>query len=313
MWPTISTSASGAASSAASTPPGRGASTWVISSARRAIRSRPSLRSRAMAFSRRPAVKLPPSGKITNASFWSRPVARAAICDSRSSPDSRVGRDEARRDPPQHHVDRRVPREGVLQHHARLAGVPVQQGVHQDERVARPRVAAHHEHRSVRHARRVRPVGADPQREHAPGLAEEDDQRALDEVVVDAGEVRRPDPPAEAARDPQAEHHREQQRLEGQVDDHDPEQPQRPPPARQERRQRRGADQPQRQGHPDRDGQADHRRRDDEPAQCPGPGLTVGSRAAERVVEVAAGGGVRRVDAGLHAGEVPVGEQRVVA
>ena len=91
VWATISTSASGAASSAASTPPGRGASTWVISSARTAIRSRPSLRSRAMARSRRAGVKLPPSGKITNASLASRPVASAAICDSRSSPAAGLG------------------------------------------------------------------------------------------------------------------------------------------------------------------------------------------------------------------------------
>ena len=39
---TSTTSASGAASRAASSPPGRGASTWIIASARNAIRSRPS-------------------------------------------------------------------------------------------------------------------------------------------------------------------------------------------------------------------------------------------------------------------------------
>ena len=81
---TRTTSASGAASSAARNPPGRGASTLVIGSARSAILSRPSLRSRSMPRLRRPAVKLPPSGKITNASFSSRPVARSAICSSRS-------------------------------------------------------------------------------------------------------------------------------------------------------------------------------------------------------------------------------------
>ena len=91
MWATISTSASGAASSAASTPPGRGARTWTISSARTAIRSRPSLRSLAIARSRRAAVKLPPSGKITKASLWSRPVASDAIWDSRSSPAAGFG------------------------------------------------------------------------------------------------------------------------------------------------------------------------------------------------------------------------------
>ena len=35
---------------------------------------------------RRSGVKLPPSGKITNASFSSSPRARSAICDSKSWP-----------------------------------------------------------------------------------------------------------------------------------------------------------------------------------------------------------------------------------
>ena len=89
---TITTSASGAASSAARNPPGRGASTWVIRSARPAMGCRPSLCSRAIARSRRAGVKLPPSGKITNASLVSSPAARAPICDSRSSPAPGSGR-----------------------------------------------------------------------------------------------------------------------------------------------------------------------------------------------------------------------------
>ena len=107
---TSTTSASGAASSAASSPPGRGASTWVIRSARRAIRSSPSLRSRSMPRRRRSGVKLPPSGKITNASFSSRSRARSAIWASKSWPRAGAGGDEARRDAVHHHVDRPGPR-----------------------------------------------------------------------------------------------------------------------------------------------------------------------------------------------------------
>ena len=70
MCATSTTSASGAASSAARNPPGRGASTLVICSARGGH----PLAGRACAAGRWPGpaalgVKLPPSGKITNASF----------------------------------------------------------------------------------------------------------------------------------------------------------------------------------------------------------------------------------------------------
>ena len=88
---TRTTSASGAASRAAMNPPGRGASTLVIPSARSAIRSSPSLRSRSIARCRRRGVKLPPSGKITNASFSSRSRASSPIWLSRSWPSPGFG------------------------------------------------------------------------------------------------------------------------------------------------------------------------------------------------------------------------------
>ncbi len=138
-------------------------------------------------------------------------------------PGPRVGGDEAGRDPAQDHVDGRVPREGVLEDDARLAAVPVQQRVHQGERVARPRVAAADENRPLGVPVGCRPVGADPQCQHPARLAEEADQRELHEVVVDAGEVRRPDLPPEARRQPQAEEHEQQQRLGCQVEERHPE------------------------------------------------------------------------------------------
>ena len=91
VWATSTTSASGAASNAARKPPGRGASTLVIASARSAIRCMPSLCSRSIPRSRRRAVKLPPSGKITNASFSSRPVASSAIWSSTPAPSLGLG------------------------------------------------------------------------------------------------------------------------------------------------------------------------------------------------------------------------------
>ena len=198
---TRTTSASGAASSAARKPPGPRRQHV----GHRSARVGHPVAGRACAAGRSPAraargVKLPPSGKITNASFSSRPVASAAICASRSSPGPGVGRDEPGRDPVQQHVDRRVPGQRVLEDDPRLAVVPVHQRVDQHERVARVRRAGS---RPAAAGPGARPVSGpsvsmlEPQ--HPPGLAEEHPHHALHQVVVDALEVRRPDPPAEPA------------------------------------------------------------------------------------------------------------------
>ncbi len=251
VWATSTTSASGAPSSAAMMPPGRGASTLVICSARCAILSRPSLRSRWIPRSRRLGVKLPPSGKITNASLSSRPRGQGGDLALEVLAGGGVGRDEPRGDPAQDHPDGGVPGQRVLEDHARLARVVVHQGVHQDERVARPGVPAAHQDRPARVRVGGRARDLDREVEHPPGLAEEHPQRALDEVVVDALPVRRADPAAEPGRQPVAEQHHEQDRLDGEVGDHQPQQAQRPPPAGQPGRDGRGADQPQRRGHPE--------------------------------------------------------------
>ena len=83
------TSASGAESSAASTPPGRGGSTLCIASALRANRCSPSACSRTIARFHRRGVKLAPSGKMTNASL---PSSRAARVPMRSSVSVRSSR-----------------------------------------------------------------------------------------------------------------------------------------------------------------------------------------------------------------------------
>ena len=218
----------------------------------------------------------------------------------------RVGRDEARGDPAQDHPDGGVPGQRVLEHHARLARVVVHQGVHQDERVARAGVPAAHQDRPARVRVRGRARDLDREVEHPPGLAEEHPQRALHEVVVDALPVRRADPPAEPGRQPVAEQHDEQHRLDGEVGDHQPQQPQRPPAAGQPGRDGRGGDQPQRRGHPEQQPSARW-----SPARRRAGGTAGFSRADP--VEVGQRGVVRRLDLGLHPGEVAVGEDRVVA
>ena len=73
--------------------------------------------------------------------------------------------------------------------------------------------------------------------------------------------------PAEAGHDPEEEQPDQHVRLEHEVDQHHPEHPQRSPATGQERRDQRGADQPDRQAEDDDDGQPDHRRREHDPAE----------------------------------------------
>ena len=250
MCATRTTSASGAASRAARNPPGRGASTLVICSARSAIRSRPSLRSRAMAR-RRARGEVAALGEdhervvVVEAGRQRRDL-RLEVLALR-----RVGRDEPGRDPVQQHVDRRVPRQRVLEDDARLAVVPVHERVDQRERVARPGVPAADQQRLAgvgvrcralgrrcRAAAPASPRGTAPTSRPAPGRS-------------GCPAVRRPHPAAATRREPVAEHHHEHAASSiVSVEDEDPEQPQRPPAAREQRRQRRRGDQPQRQQAP---------------------------------------------------------------
>ena len=196
---------------------------------------RPFRRSRSIARLRRCSVKLPPSGKITNASFVVQVAASSPICaDHPVAVLARVGPDEPVRQPVQHHVDRRVPLQGVLEHDARLAGVPVHQRVHEEERVARAGVPATGPAAAARRTTSAAGPRRRPARAAPAGLPEQDLQEPLHQVVVRPLEARRPDPPAEAAGHPQPEQHDQHHRLEQQVQQHHPEQPQRPPPAGQD-------------------------------------------------------------------------------
>jgi len=109
----------------------------------------------------------------------------------------------------------------------------VHQRVDQGERVAGSRMSAGDDQRVARVGVRCRPICLDPQREHAPGLAEHDVHQALHQVVVHALPVRRADEAAEARRDPPAEEDHEQHALGGHPDDREPEDAEEPPPARQ--------------------------------------------------------------------------------
>ncbi len=264
---TRSTSASGAASRAASTPPGRGARTLIISSARSAIRCSPSLLSRLIERSRRRGVKLPPSGKITNASFSSRLRASSPDLRLEVATLARARRDEPARQPGEQHAERRVPGEHLLEHHPGLAAVPVHQRVHQDERVARTRMAAEHQQRLAGIGVRRRADGLDLQAQHPPGLAEEHDQVALHEVVVDPLEERVADEHPEARGDPEPEELDQDEALQGQVHHAQPEQAQRTQPSRDERREHVAGQQPQRQRRPEQHGHDDEQRRDHDPLE----------------------------------------------
>ncbi len=188
-------------------------------------------------------------------------------------------REEAGRHPVEQHVDQRVPGQGVLEHHAWLAVVPVHQRVEQHQRVPRPGVPAGDQEREARVGVRLRAVGDHAQVEHAAGLGEQDPGHALHEVVVQALEVRGAQAAAAAAGQPVAQQDREAERLQAQVDHREPEQAQRPPPPGQHRGEHGGQQQPQRQRGPHHEGQRDDQRRHDGAAHGPGPALG-GSRAA---------------------------------
>ena len=161
--------------------PGFGASTLRMRSAFSASSRCPRSCRRAIARARRRSVKLPPSGKITNASSPSRPEASTPICSSRPL----IARaDEPVRQPVQQDVDRRVPLQRVLEHDARLPVVLVDEGVHEQERVARPGVPAEHQEWPVVVRRWSRAVDLDPQVQHSLRLAEHDREVALDQAVV---------------------------------------------------------------------------------------------------------------------------------
>ena len=183
---------------------------------------------------RRAGVKLPPSGKITNASFSSRPCASSSMWRSRSPPRGSMNR-----------AGSRLSTTSIAGSQARVS-LSTTRGSRWYQCISAWISVNESPGPACRHATRIgtpgwasgrRTVGLDPQRQHPPGLPEEHPHHALHQVVVDALEVRRPHPAAEARGEPQPEQHQQQQRLAGQVEDHDPQQPQRPPPARQHRRQ----------------------------------------------------------------------------
>ena len=135
------------------------------------------------------------------------------------------------------HVDRRVPLQGVLEHDARLAGVPVQQRVHDEERVARAGVPAAGSAAAARRTTsaagpRRRPARAAPAgtpRTAPAGTTSP--ARSAPAGSAATGSASRSRWPTHSANSTT-----QRDRLEQQVQQHHPEQPQRPPPAGQDRR-----------------------------------------------------------------------------
>ena len=229
---TQTTSASGAAVSAAATPPGCGGSTWRIASERRAASSRPRARNRAMPAARRRSVKLPPSGKITKASSPSSAVASAPIWRSTAVT---PGREEPVRQAVEHDVDRRVPLQRGGEHDPGLAGVPVDQGVQEQERVAGPGVAAEHQQRTAEVLVRVGALDLHPQPEHPRRGPVEHPEVPADEPVVHALERRRPRERTEPGGEPEPEQRQQARALQHEPHENHPQHAQRPEPSREQR------------------------------------------------------------------------------
>ena len=144
-WAKNTTSASGALSSAASVPPGRGAPTGAACSARaRPASWWPRCSSRSIARRRRSAVTLPPSGKISTASRAAQAAAHRRDLDLGVA-SARV--DEPVREPPADHVDQRVERQRLVHDDPRPPAVAAEQVVEHEQRVALAGVDAEHDER----------------------------------------------------------------------------------------------------------------------------------------------------------------------
>ena len=254
----------GAASRPRGKPPGRGARTWVIRSARSAIRSSPRRRSRSMAALTALRGEVPALGEdhegvvrvqaggqrrdlllqslpspgfgAMNRAGCGRP-ARRSTGPRRACPEGPPGA-RGRTTPSACGSARRVParRAGRAPGSAAQGGRPV------------PALGS----RSAA-AAPAAPRGRRPTSCPAPGRS------GCPRSTASA--ARHP----EAGRDPQTEHHHQQQRLAGQVDDRHPQDAQRAESARDDRRERGRHQQPHREGHPQQ-----HPR--GRPPPAPGPG-----------------------------------------
>ena len=256
MCATRTTSASGAASSAARKPPGRGASTFVIASARCAIRSRPSLRSRAIARSRRCGGEVAALGEdhervVLRRARW--PAPRSVT----RGPRPRPGLGEMNR------AGIRCSSTSIAGSHCRVS-LRTTRGSRSYQYMSAwisvnesPGPACRQQTSSGVAGVRVRrrPLGGDVEPQHPLGLAEEHPHHALHQVVVEPLPVRRAHPPAEAGGQPVAEHDHEQQRVDRRRRGSTIQSRRSAPPAAgQQRRERGRGDQPERQQHPEQGG-----------------------------------------------------------
>ena len=192
---TRTTSASGAASRAAMNPPGRGASTLVIASARSAILSRPSLRSRSMPRVRRPVGEVAALGEDHERVVLVEPASpgRRSAPRGRRRPAGVMNRAGIRCSSTsiigsQASVFLRTTR-GSRPYQCISAWIRTNES-------PGPGVPAADQDRQAGVRVGARAVGDDVEVQHPLGLAEEHPHHALDEVVVDALPVRRAQPRA---------------------------------------------------------------------------------------------------------------------
>ena len=97
---------------------------------------------------------------------------------------ARVRGDEAVGQPVENDVDRGIPLQGVLEHDARVAPVPVHQRVDNQEGVAGAGVARHDDQRSATVVRRRRALDDDPDAEHPSCLPLQHPEEPSDDRVV---------------------------------------------------------------------------------------------------------------------------------
>ncbi len=208
------------------------------------------------------------------------------------------------------HIDARIELHGGLHHDPRPALVHSPQMVHEQERIAWPGMAAEHDDRAVQPGRllgagELRLDDLDPDPEGAGGTAVHPVKEPAHDRVVPALVGLGAQPPAEAARHPQAQASEQRDRFGAEPDQGEVQQPHAAHPARA-----RPAEQPedqreqreQREEKRDGDGDDDRERREHKPAHQPGweHGRLLSSCGSVpgQLGEIAGGRGIRPLDTG---------------
>ena len=214
-----------------------------------------------------------------------------------------TGVHEGVRQPVDHHVDAGIELQRGFHDDARLAPVPAQQLVHQEEGVARPGVTGKHDHRPGQPGRLFLRGGfglldLHLQPENRDGAPEQGGQEPANQRVVAVHRGFAAQPAAEPAGDPQTQTRHQRQRLHHQPRQCEPDQPQGAPPARPRRARDQSDEQEQRGQHHGGDRDEDDERAEYQPAENAGreQGATSGDGAGQDGTGPRRGNGVRTAE-----------------